>query len=160
MAKYVFLTQWYLEAPIETIWNELEDCNKWPTWWPLIKTMEQLQPPDAQGLGAKFRVVYRSRLPYELGLTHRVVRKSAPQLLELASTGDLVGLGLWVLVSEADGTVVRYVRTANTSKPWMNALAPIARPAFEWNHDQVMRSGGEGLGQKLGVRFIDQSKHV
>ena len=25
----------------------------------------------------------------------------------------------------------------------MNALAPLLRPAFEWNHDWVMRNGGD-----------------
>jgi hypothetical protein len=31
----------------------------------------------------------------------------------------------------------------------MNLLAPIARPAFAWNHDQVMRSGLVGLQRRL-----------
>jgi hypothetical protein len=31
----------------------------------------------------------------------------------------------------------------------MNALAPIARPVFEWNHDYVMHRGGEGLKARL-----------
>jgi hypothetical protein len=33
----------------------------------------------------------------------------------------------------------------------MNLLAPIARPAFAWNHDYVMEHGREGLLKLLGV---------
>jgi hypothetical protein len=36
----------------------------------------------------------------------------------------------------------------------MNLLAPVARPAFQSNHDFVMRNGGKGLSELLGARLI------
>ena len=33
----------------------------------------------------------------------------------------------------------------------MNLLAPAARPVFRWNHDQLMREGGQSLARRLGV---------
>jgi hypothetical protein len=36
----------------------------------------------------------------------------------------------------------------------MNLLAPLARPVFAWNHDVVMRWGGEGLARLLGTRLV------
>ena len=36
----------------------------------------------------------------------------------------------------------------------MNLLAPIARPAFEWNHDWVMGNGGDGIATLLGCRLL------
>ena len=33
----------------------------------------------------------------------------------------------------------------------MNALAPLLRGIFEWNHNWVMRNGGTGIAQLLGV---------
>ena len=39
-----------------------------------------------------------------------------------------------------------------TTRPWMNGLAPLLRPAFEWNHDWVMKSGGRGLAELLGTK--------
>jgi hypothetical protein len=33
----------------------------------------------------------------------------------------------------------------------MNLLAPVARPAFSWNHTELMREGGESLARRLGV---------
>jgi hypothetical protein len=41
-----------------------------------------------------------------------------------------------------------------TNKRWMTLIAPLARPAFEWNHDWVMRNGGEGLARLLGARLL------
>jgi hypothetical protein len=43
-----------------------------------------------------------------------------------------------------------------TTEWWMNLLAPIARPLFAWNHDVVMRQGGEGLARLLGTRLLVQ----
>jgi hypothetical protein len=36
-------------------------------------------------------------------------------------------------------------------------VAPVARPAFQYNHDAVMRHGGEGLARRLGARLITAS---
>jgi hypothetical protein len=36
----------------------------------------------------------------------------------------------------------------------MNLMAPLLRPVFEWNHDWVMRRGGEGISQLLGCRLL------
>jgi hypothetical protein len=36
----------------------------------------------------------------------------------------------------------------------MNAFAPIARPIFRWNHNVVMRQGGECLADLLGARLL------
>ena len=39
----------------------------------------------------------------------------------------------------------------------MRALAPGARPIFEWNHDVIMRWGLEGLEDRLAGRPIARS---
>jgi hypothetical protein len=36
----------------------------------------------------------------------------------------------------------------------MNAVRPLARPAFAWNHDLVMRQGGQGLAAELGATLL------
>jgi hypothetical protein len=36
----------------------------------------------------------------------------------------------------------------------MNLLGPLARPAFSWNHDLVMRQGGHGLATELGATLL------
>jgi hypothetical protein len=51
-------------------------------------------------------------------------------------------------------TAVLYEWNVRTTKPWMNAVAPLARPVFEWNHNWVMRNGGAGLAGLLGCRLL------
>jgi len=41
--------------------------------------------------------------------------------------------------------------------PWMNALRPVARPAFAWNHGWIMRRGGEGLARDLRCSLVAAS---
>jgi len=68
-----------------------------------------------------------------------------PSRLEARATGELAGTGRWTLTSADGGTLVRYDWDVRTTRRWMNLLAPAARPVFRWNHDELMREGGEGL---------------
>ena len=47
-----------------------------------------------------------------------------------------------------------YEWNVHTSKRWMNAMAPLLRPVFEWNHNWVMRNGGTGIAGLLGCRLL------
>jgi hypothetical protein len=51
-------------------------------------------------------------------------------------------------------TAVLYEWHVETSKRWMKALAPVAKPVFAYNHNVVMSWGGEGLARRLGVELI------
>jgi hypothetical protein len=39
----------------------------------------------------------------------------------------------------------------------MNLLAPLARPAFRWNHDYVMHNGAVGLAKLLGAELLAEA---
>jgi hypothetical protein len=51
-------------------------------------------------------------------------------------------------------TTVLYDWDVHTTRPWMNLLAPLARPVFAWNHDWVMKRGGKGLARLLDAPLI------
>ena len=57
----------------------------------------------------------------------------------------------------ADGVAVTYDWRVETTESWMNALAPVARPVFAWNHHAIMRWGGEGAARRLGCRLVAAS---
>lgn len=156
MADYEFITLWKVEAPIERVWDALIHLEAFPSWWKSIQSVVKLQDGDANGIGAVYRYTWVTRLPYKLEFDMKSTRLEAPTLIEGLATGELEGRGLWELSREGDGTLVRYTWQVRTTKAWMNALAPVARPAFQWNHDQVMHDGAVGLAELLGVRVISQ----
>jgi hypothetical protein len=70
------------------------------------------------------------------------------------ATGELTGTGRWRLFEQDGLTAILYEWNVATSKRWMTLLAPVLRPVFAWNHDVVMRWGGEGLARRTGARLI------
>ena len=153
MSEYEFVTTWCLDAPIDRVFDAIDDAARWPEWWKGVKAAELLEDGDEDGVGRLWRLVWRSRLPYDLEFRSRVTRSERPYLLEGDADGELIGTGRWRLF-EGRGTAVVYEWNVRTAKEWMNRLAPVARPAFEWNHDVVMRQGGEGLARLLGAQLL------
>ena len=160
MPEYEFLTTWCLEAPRERVWDAIWDSERWPEWWRGVVASKHLVEGDETGVGQVGRYTWRSKLPYDLDFEMTTTRVRKPHLLEGQANGELAGVGRWRLFEQNGGagggpvTVVVYEWNVNTTKPWMNLLAPIARPVFAWNHDWVMRNGAEGLARLLGCRLL------
>ena len=149
MAQYRFVTVWQVRAPIERVWDAIYHSERWPEWWKGVVGVVTLVSPDRDGLGGLTRYVWRSALPYTLTIDTTATRVDPPYAMDGRSTGELEGEGRWRLSSDDGLTTVRYEWDVATTKRWMNLLAPILRPAFQWNHDVVMRQGGEGLRRLL-----------
>jgi uncharacterized protein YndB with AHSA1/START domain len=160
MSEYSFLSTWCLEAPRERVWDAIYESERWPGWWRGVVAAERLSGGDGSGVGQVSRYTWRSRLPYDLDFEMTTTRVDKPYLLEGQAKGELAGVGRWRLFEEAGVagadpvTVVVYEWNVSTTKRWMNLLSPIARPVFEWNHDWVMRNGGEGIARLLGCRLL------
>src|SRR5215207_1966101 len=153
MADYRFLTTWVLDAPIEPTFEVLNDSTAYPEWWKGVQSVEVLEEGDESGVGELDRFSWRSVLPYTLEFDLRVTRVERPLLIEGEATGELEGVGVWRLF-EGPETAVIYDWRVRTTKLWMNMFGPLARPAFAWNHDLVMRQGGHGLAERLGATLI------
>lgn len=154
MLAYEFVTIWRLEAPIELVWNEIYRSELWPTWWKGVEGVVELRKGDENSVGSVRRYTWKSKLPYRLSFEMETVRVERPTLLEGIATGELEGRGLWRLSTEGKVTVARYDWKVQTTKSWMNVLAPIARPVFSWNHDVVMNWGARGLARRLGTNVV------
>ena len=154
MAAYDFLTSWCIGAPIERVFSVLNDTAAYPEWWKGVASVEVLESGDANGLGQLARLSWRSSLPYTLSFDSRVTRVEPPYLIEGTASGELEGVGAWHLFSGREGTAVLYSWRVRTTRRWMNVSGPLARPAFNWNHDRVMRQGGRGLADRLGAPLI------
>jgi hypothetical protein len=151
MAQYSFVTRWHLEAPIEDVWEAIFYCERWPEWWTGVESVVEVEPGGADRVGALWRQTWRSRLPYALTFDIRVTAVEPPVVLNGVADGELAGEGSWRLYRSEGGTLVHYEWNVSTKSRWMNLLAPAARPLFAWNHDVLMRQGGEGLAGLLGV---------
>lgn len=161
MADYEFVTIWHFKAPREKVWDLIFHSENWPTWWRGVEKVEKLKDGDANHVGAIHRYTWKSRLPYHLIFEMQTTRVEPISLIEGRAIGELQGAGKWQLSSEggseAEITTVRYDWKVETTKAWMNYLAPIARPFFSWNHDVVMGWGGEGLAKRLKKVMSDES---
>lgn len=153
MASYRFLTTWCVDAPIDAAFDLVNDASGYPRWWKGVVSVEVLEPGDENGVGELGHFTWRSVLPYSLGFDMRVTRVERPHLIEGHASGELEGIGTWRLY-QGDGVAIVYDWRVRTTKRWMNILGPLARPAFAWNHDVVMRQGGRGLAAELGATLL------
>ncbi|HHW76562.1 MAG TPA: polyketide cyclase [Xanthomonadaceae bacterium] len=151
MADYVLDTFWQVAAGPETIWPALTAVEEWPVWWRGVLAVERLEEGDSSGLGRRYRTTWRGWLPYTLTFETETTQIEHPVLIEGQAHGQLRGTGTWRLWPDGEATQVHYRWAVCTTQPWMNALAPLARPIFRWNHDAIMRWGAEGLSRRLNV---------
>jgi uncharacterized membrane protein len=149
--KYSFSTTWRFEAPLEWVWNEIQAMERWPEWWKYVKSVELLQSGDKNDIGSIRKIEWSTALPYTIVFTSEVIAIETYKRIEGRASGDLEGRGIWTFESRNGQTWVRYDWMVNTNKKWMNLLAPLARPLFSWNHDQVMKGGYTGLIKKISM---------
>jgi uncharacterized protein YndB with AHSA1/START domain len=154
VAEYRFLTTWLLEAERDRVWDAIYESERWPEWWQGVEEAEKLEEGDESGVGQYGRYVWKAKLPYRVEFYIRTTRVEQPRLLEGDATGELAGVGRWRLFEQNGMTAAIYEWNVHTTRPWMNLLAPLARPAFKSNHDYVMRNGGLGLADLLGARLL------
>lgn len=157
MASYRFTTAWLLDAPREDVWEAIWESDRWPQWWRGVVEAVETDPGTPCGVGRRGRYTWRSRIPYPVRFEIVVTEMERPHVLAGEATGELEGTGRWRFFADDDVTAVIYEWNVATTKRWMNALAPFAAPAFRWNHDQIMRWGGEGLARHLGCRLLASS---
>ncbi len=149
--EYNFVTQWRFErAGIHEVADILEDTASLPRWWPeLFKKVTVVTPGAGHALGQVAQCECRARLPYTLRFTYTVVEERYPFGSTLASTGDLVGTGIWRLSVRGTGVDVEYDWRVRLEKPFLRLISPITRPFLAANHAWSMRRGEEGLRREL-----------
>jgi Polyketide cyclase / dehydrase and lipid transport len=149
MARYHFVTEFSVSADREVVWEALRDPTDWPSWWRWLKRVESLEEgrgPD--GLGDRYRYAFGTALPYTLSFDMHITAVDRPRAIVGEASGELQGSGHWLLEAAAGGgTDVSYVWLVETTKRWMNVIAPIGRPAFSWNHDVLMRDFAKGVAR-------------
>ena len=148
MAKYHFVTEFSVTADRATVWDALTDPTDWPSWWRWLKRVDVLDEGGEDRLGARYTYAFGTALPYTLAFNLTVTHVDKPSTLAAEASGELQGTGHWRLTdAEGGGTDVTYVWLVETTKRWMNVIAPIGRAAFSWNHDVLMRDFAKGVAR-------------
>jgi hypothetical protein len=154
MADYHYVSTWQLQAPIEQVWAALNDLEHLPVWYAGVQQARELAPRRPSGRRPPVRYVIKGRLPLRLAFEATTTRSVPPRDQELRAEGELAGIGRWSLDQHGQVTTVRYHWEVRTTRPWMNLLAPLARPIFTWNSRGVLLEAGEGLARFLGVPLV------
>lgn len=152
--EYRFVTLWHIEAPIEAVCAAICHSLNWPHWWRNVERVDELAIGNAKGIGSVYRYVWKGPLPYRLMFDICIIRFEPLLAIEGIASGDVEGQGRWSFTTKGDVTIVRYEWQVRTTPAWMNLLALFARPLFKWNHDVVMRHGGEALARLLNARLV------
>ena len=151
--KYNFETNWRFEADIISASYLSFGPGLW-IWWKGLNAKRIKKGEGKAGVGDRFISIFKTKLPYELSFESEIVKIESPSYLEIQVSGELEGRGIWKISQEGSITHVQYIWQVNTNKKWMNTLEPLLRPAFIWNHNQVMNEGAKGISNSLGVRLI------
>lgn len=149
MTDYRFITIWKFNIDLDKVYAAIHDADHYHIWWKGQSKVETIRKGDNIGLGAVRRFRTRSFLPYSLVYDGTVNAIEPMRKIEGTTQGDLKGHGVW-LFEHSDGiTTTTYIWNVRTTSRWMNLIAPIAKPFFEWNHNLVMKWGGKGLAKYL-----------
>ena len=142
--SYTFRSIWRVDASVFDAFTALADIEAYPRWWREIK---EVRPIDE----TRVDVHIRAALPYSLHVRlHKEIEDRQTGILRTSLTGDLQGWSSWSIVPLQAGCSLRFDEEVVTTKPLMNALTPVARPLFLFNHSLMMRHGERGLRRYLG----------
>ena len=151
---YNFITRWKIKAPLEHVWNAIYDSEQWPNWWKGVMEVNEISNGDAEGINSVKEYVWKSRLPYTLAFKMKLKKKEQFKMLSGDAFGELEGTGTWYFGEKNGITFVQYDWKVLTNKAWMNTFSFFLKPAFNYNHNIVMRWGAEGLAKKLNAELI------
>lgn len=153
--EYHLVTVWFIDAPIEVVYEAIFDSLNWPKWWSNVESVETIFAGDVNGIGNIRRYVWRGFLPYHLNFDIRATRIEPLVSIEGVASGDLNGVGCWSFSQNKNMTIVNYSWHVKTTSFGMNVLGLFAYSIVKWNHNYVMRKGGEALATLLNVRLVN-----
>lgn len=152
MAKYEFVDDWYVRAPIAEVFRHIADPRTFPRWWPAYSAIEILPGTEPPAAGSRSRLTVRSPFGYRLRLDVETIESEPPRRCLTVSRGDLAGTGLWELEERDGATHARWTWIVESNHPLLNALEPVAKKLFEWSHRYVSGQGHRGLKRLLEQR--------
>jgi uncharacterized protein YndB with AHSA1/START domain len=141
--EYVFVDEWDVAAPPESVFAAIADARSYPTWWKPVYL--DVSSDGEPAVGKESRQHFKGRLPYHLRTRSRITRLEPPHVIGADVDGDLRGTGLWTLTQIDGGTHVRFDWRVYADRPLLKLLTPVLRRALRWNHAWAIARAQEGL---------------
>jgi len=152
--RFVLISRWRLQTSPARLWELLVRPADWPAWWPHLATVCQLATGDRDGIGARYAFRWRSGLGYTLRIVMTTMRATSCCELEAAASGDVSGIGLWLIEPDgSDAVRLTYRWDIELDRPWMRLCAPLLRGVFARRHFAVMAAGARGMAHRLACRL-------
>jgi hypothetical protein len=148
--EYRLLSSWRVDGTCGEVADALGDPLGLARWWPSVYLdVEELQPPDARGLGRRVRLRTKGWLPYTIRWESEVVESRYPHGFTILAYGDFEGRGRWTFEQDGPSVNLRYDWRLRAEKPLLRNLSFLLKPVFEANHRWAMRQGEESLKLEL-----------
>lgn len=154
MAHFEFVTLWQFKAALKPIWDCIFDSGQWPEWWKGVERVDVIREGRPDSVGKCTKQVWKSALPYRLRFDIEVTRIEPMKVIEVASRGELSGVGIMSFSTQGDDVTVRFDWRVDTTTWWMNLIAPVAAPLFRWNHGVIMDWGAQCMADRLHVKLL------
>ena len=144
LRPYVFVDEWDVAAPPETVFDAIADARSYPQWWsPVYIDVES--DDGAPHVGKESRQHFKGRLPYHLHTRSVIAELDQPHTITADVDGDLRGRGTWTLTPIPRGTHVRFDWQVHADRRLLRLLTPLLRPLLRWNHNWAIARAMEGL---------------
>ena len=151
--EYRFLTRWRVEGTCGEVADVLGDPLALAQWWPSVYLqVDELEPPNAQGLGRRVKLHTRGWLPYTIRWEFEVVASHYPHGFTIVARGDFDGRGVWRFEQDGRFVVITYDWRVRAEKPLLRNLSFVLKPLFEANHRWAMAQGETSLRLELARR--------
>jgi carbon monoxide dehydrogenase subunit G len=131
------------DVPPEVIWNSIEHCERFESWWAWLREF-RLEGPGLQS-GAVLHGVVSPPVPYTMRIRVRLDRCERPARIDATVHGDLEGTARLVLVPVDDGSLAEVSWTIEMTQRAMRMAARVAHPLMRWGHDRVIETTVAGL---------------
>jgi hypothetical protein len=150
---YHFLTRWRVEGTCGEVADLLGDPLALARWWPSVYLqVDELEPPNAQGLGRRVRLHTKGWLPYTIRWEFEVVESRYPHGFTIVARGDFDGRGVWRFEQDGRFVAITYDWRVRAEKPLLRNLSFVLKPLFEANHCWAMAQGETSLRLELARR--------
>ncbi len=92
-AKYSFVTNWQLKAPLQEVWHAIYNSLEWPQWWRGVQSIIEIKKNDDSGINGVRNYTWKSIFPYTLSFSMQLTEIEPLKRLKGIAFGELEGRG-------------------------------------------------------------------